>query len=244
MIVTGASAGIGAATARLAASAGYDVAIGYHSDADGARAVAKDVEAAGGRAIIIKADLSKPDDITRFFNEYDAAFSTLDVLINNAGIVDVPVRVEDMDFDRLRRMFDTNLIGPMLIAGQAVRRMSTKHNGRGGSIVNISSVAAKLGSAGQYVDYAASKAAIDIFTKGLADEVAGESIRVNAVRPGLIDTEIHAKGGQPGRAQRLADQVPMKRVGLPQEIAQAALWLCSEQSSYVTGTTLDVSGGR
>lgn len=244
LIVTGASTGIGAATARLAALHNYDVAIGYHSDQQGASRVAKDVETAGGRAVLIHADLSDPDQVDRFFAKFDAAFDHLDGLVNNAGVVDVATRVDQMQPARLRRMFDTNLIGPMLIAGHAVRRMSTAHGGRGGTIVNISSAAARLGAAGLYVDYAAAKAGIDILTKGLSDEVAAEGIRVNGIRPGLIETPIHAKGGQPDRAQKLAAMVPMKRTGKAEEVAEAVLWLLSDAASYVTGTTLDVSGGR
>ncbi len=244
VIVTGASTGIGAAAARLAAKAGYDVAIGYRSDHKGASDTAKAVEAAGGRAQLIQADLSDPHEIDRFFAEFDAAFDHLDALVNNAGVVDLVTRVDQLDHARLRRMFDTNTLGPMLVAGHAVRRMSTAHGGKGGTIVNISSAAARLGSANLYVDYAASKAAIDIFTKGLSDEVAAEGIRVNGIRPGLIETPIHAKGGQPDRAQKLAGMVPMKRTGTAQEVAEAIVWLMSDKASYVTGTTLDVTGGR
>jgi len=243
-IVTGASTGIGAATARLAAKNGYDVAIGYRTDQKGASEVARDVEAAGGRAVLIQADLSDPKEIDRFFKEFDAAFGQLDALVNNAGVVDLATRVDQLDHARLRRMFDTNTIGPMLVAGHAVRRMSTAHGGKGGTIVNTSSAAARLGAGNLYVDYAASKAAIDIFTKGLSDEVAAEGIRVTGIRPGLIETPIHAKGGQPDRAQKLAGMVPMKRTGSAEEVAEAILWLMSDKSSYVTGTTLDVSGGR
>lgn len=244
MIITGASSGIGAATARLAAESGYDLVIGYRSDSDGANGVAHDARSAGAQAHLIQADLSDPAGVEQFFAEFDDRFSRLDVLVNNAGIVDVPARVQDMTYDRLRQMFDTNLIGPILVAGQAVRRMSTEFGHVGGVIVNTSSVAATLGSGGQYVDYAASKAAIDTLTKGLSNEVAEQGIRVVAVRPGLIETPIHAKGGQPGRAQRLSHMVPMKRVGAPAEIAEAILWLSSEKAAYITGTTLDVSGGR
>lgn len=244
LIVTGASTGIGAACARLGAKAGYDVAIGYRSDQKSASEVAADVEAAGGRAHLIQADLSDPEQIDRFFADFDLAFDRLDGLVNNAGIVDVAARVDELDHARLRRMMDTNLIGPMLMAGHAVRRMSTRHGGGGGAIVNLSSAAARMGGAGQYVDYAATKAAIDIFTKGLSDEVATEGIRVTAVRPGIIETPIHGKGGEPDRSERMADVVPMKRAGSADEVAEAILWLLSDQASYVTGTMLDVSGGR
>lgn len=244
LIVTGASTGIGAAAARLAARNGYDVAIGYRTDQKGASEVARDVEAAGGRAVLIQADLSDPDQIERFFAEFDAHFDHLDGLVNNAGVVDVAARVDQMSPDRLRRMLDTNLMGPILVAGQAVRRMSTAKGGNGGAIVNISSAAARLGAGALYVDYAAAKAGIDILTKGLSDEVAAEGIRVAGIRPGLIETPIHGKGGDPDRAQRLAGMVPMKRTGSAEEVAEAILWLLSDKASYVTGTTLDVSGGR
>ncbi len=243
-LVTGASAGIGAASARLLARAGYDIGIGYNSDRTGAEAVARDVEAAGGRAVALQADVGQPSEIERLFAEYDAAFPRLDLLVNNAGIVVPTARVEDMDGARMERLFAVNVTGAFLAAGAAVRRMSTKHGGQGGVIVNMSSAAARLASANQYVDYAASKAAIDILTKGLSDEVAGEGIRVNAIRPGLIETELHAKGGEPGRAERLAHMVPMKRSGSAEEVAEAVVWLASDAASYVTGALLDVGGGR
>jgi len=243
-LVTGASAGIGAATARLAARAGYDLALAYGGNTEGAEAVAAEVRDAGGRAVLFRGDLTDPAWIETLYDEFDAAFPRLDVLVNNAGVVDVAARVEEFTHRRLRRMFDTNLIAPILVAGQAVRRMSTRHGGAGGAIVNVSSVAARLGSGGQYADYAASKAGIDAFTKGLADEVAGEGIRVVALRPGVIETEIHAKGGIPDRAARLASQIPMGRPGTAEECAEAILWLASDKASYVTGTTLDVTGGR
>ena len=243
-IVTGASSGIGAAAARVAARDGYDVAVGYHRDRSGAADTARAVEALGGRAVLLQADLSNPADIDRFFEEFDAAFGQLDALVNNAGVVDIAARVDQMDHARLRRMFDTNLIGPILVAGHAVRRMSTAQGGAGGVIVNISSAAARLGSPNLYVDYAASKAGIDIFTKGLSYEVAAEGIRVTGIRPGLIETPIHAKGGAPERAQTLAGSVPMKRTGSADEVAEAILWLMSDKASYVTGTTIDVTGGR
>lgn len=244
LLVTGASAGIGAAVARLAAARGYDIGIGYNSDRAGAETVAATVETAGGRALLLQADLSQPDGVTALFADFDAAFPRLDGLVNNAGVVDVAQRIEDYTPARLRRMFDTNLTGPFLVAGQAVKRMSTKHGHTGGVIVNISSAAARLGSGGLYVDYAASKAGIDILTKGLSDEVAAEGIRVAGIRPGLILTAIHAKGGAPGRAEKLAHLVPMQRPGTAEEVADCALWLLSDAASYVTGTTIDVSGGR
>ena len=242
LLITGASAGIGAATARLAARQGYDVVVNYNSDSAGAEAVAADVRAAGQKALVIQADVSDPDQIEAMFAAIDAGFGRLDALVNNAGVVDQTAKVTEMTHARLRRMFDINVIGAMLVAKEAVLRMQSQ--GDGGAIVNISSAAARLGSGNQYVDYAMSKAAIDLFTKGLSDEVAADGIRVTAIRPGLIETEIHAKGGEPGRAQRLAHMVPMKREGSAEEVADAILYLLSDQASYITGTCLDVSGGR
>lgn len=243
-LITGASAGIGAASARLLATNGYDIAIGYRSDEAGAQAVARDVEAAGGQAVTIRADVGEPAEIDRMFAEFDAVFARLDALVNNAGIVARTQRIDEMSAERLQQMFAVNLTGAFLVAGHAVRRMSTAKGGHGGGIVNMSSAAARLASPGQYVDYAASKAALDLMTKGLAAEVGAEGIRVNAIRPGLIETEIHAKGGEPGRAQKLAHLVPMKRTGSAEEVAEGVLWLLSDQSSYVTGTFLDIAGGR
>ena len=242
LLITGASAGIGAATARLAATRGYDLALNYNSDRAGAEAVANDAEIAGARTLICQADVADPEQITRMYHEIDNAFGRLDALVNNAGVVDKTARVTELSHDRLRRMFDINVIGAILVAKEAVQRMQAQ--GDGGAIVNISSAASRLGSGGQYVDYAASKAAIDTFTKGLSDEVAGENIRVNSVRPGLIETEIHAKGGEAGRAQRLAHMVPMQRTGSAREVADAVLYLLSDEASYVTGSILEVTGGR
>ncbi len=242
LLITGASAGIGAATARLAARQGYDLALNYRSDHDGAEAVARDCRAAGATVVLCQGDVGNPDDIQRVFADVDSAFGKLDALVNNAGVVDRPARVTDLTHARLRRMFDINVIGAMLVAKEAVLRMQA--HGQGGAIVNVSSAAARLGSANQYVDYAASKAAIDIFTKGLGDEVAADGIRVNALRPGLIETGIHAKGGQPERARHLAPTVPMQRSGSAEEVADGILFLLSDQAAYVTGTTLDVTGGR
>lgn len=242
LLITGASAGIGAATARLAATRGYDLALNYNSDRAGAEAVAIDAEIAGARTLICQADVADPEQIARMYHEIDSAFGRLDALVNNAGVVDKTARVTELSHDRLRRMFDINVIGAILVAKEAVQRMQAQ--GDGGAIVNISSAASRLGSGGQYVDYAASKAAIDTFTKGLSDEVAGENIRVNSVRPGLIETEIHAKGGEAGRAQRLAHMVPMQRTGSAREVADAVLYLLSDEASYVTGSILEVTGGR
>ena len=242
MLITGASAGIGAACARIAAARGYDLALNYRSDDAGAEAVAAACRASGARVVLCKGDVADPGDIAAIYRAVDAEFGRIDALVNNAGVVDQTTKVTDIDHARLRRMFDINVIGAILVAKEAVSRMQKQ--GEGGVIVNISSAAARLGSGNQYVDYAASKAAIDCFTKGLSDEVAADNIRVMAVRPGLIETELHAKGGEPGRADRLAHLVPMKRKGSAEEIARAVLWLCSEEASYVTGSTLDVTGGR
>ena len=202
------------------------------------------IEVLGGRAMALQADVAQEDSVLAMFAAVDAAWGRLDALVNNAGVVDVASRVDAMSVARLRRMFDTNVLGSFVCAREAVLRMSTRHGGRGGSIVNVSSAAARLGSPGQYVDYAASKGAIDTFTVGLSKEVAAEGIRVNAVRPGIIDTEIHASGGEPDRAQLLGAQVPMQRPGSADEVAQAIVWLLGPHASYTTGTLLDVSGGR
>lgn len=240
-LITGASAGIGAACAIQAAHAGYDIVINYNKDRAGADKVADAARHAGARALVVQADVADPDAITSMFDALDAEFGRLDALINNAGIVGPAVRVTELTHDRLRRLFDVNVIGAILVARAAVQRMEPA---RSGVIVNLSSVASRLGSANQYVDYAATKGAIDTFTKGLADEVAPHGIRVVGVAPGVIDTDIHAKGGQPDRAARLAPTLPMGRVGTADEVANAVLWLMSDRASYVTGTTLDVSGGR
>lgn len=240
-LITGASAGIGAACVRLGA-ADYDFVLAYRSDLGGANAAKTAVEAAGGTAITVQGDVANPEDIARIYQAADDAFGRVDVLINNAGIVDQTAKLTDIDHARLTRMMNVNVIGAMLVAKEAVTRMQAQ--GTGGVIINISSAAARLGSGNQYIDYAASKAAIDTFTKGLSDEVAPDGIRVMSVRPGLIDTELHAKGGEPGRAQKLAHMVPMRREGSAEEVAKAILWLASDGASYVTGSTLDVTGGR
>jgi glucose 1-dehydrogenase len=243
LLITGASSGIGAATARLAAP-DWDLALGYNSNRDGVEAVADTCRGAGARVLIHQGDLSRPEAVESMFAAVDAAFGRLDGLVNNAGIVHRAQRVDEYDAARVERLVATNLTGPILVAGAAVRRMSTRHGGAGGGIVNISSVAARLTAPGQYVDYAATKGAIDVLTKGLALEVAGEGIRVNAIRPGIIETPIHGKGGDAERVERLAPQIPMGRPGSAEEVARAVLWLLSEAASYVTGDVMDVTGGR
>ena len=244
LLITGASRGIGAATARLAAQRGWDVAINYTRDATAAEAVAADVRAAGRRALVLQGDVGVEADVLALFAAIDREWGALQGLVNNAGVVDVAARVDAMSAARIERMFAINVFGTMWCAREAVRRMSTTHGGAGGLIVNLSSAAARLGSAGQYVDYAAAKGAIDAFTLGLAREVATEGIRVNAVRPGIIETDIHASGGQPGRAAQMAPLVPMQRAGSAEEVAQAIVWLLSADSSYTTGSVVDVTGGR
>lgn len=244
LLVTGASRGIGAATALLAASRGYAVAVNYTAHSLAADEVVRQIRAQGGTAIAVQADVANEAQVLAMFEKVDAKLGRLTALVNNAGVVDTTQRVDEQSLARWRRMFEINVFGSMLCAREAVRRMSTRHGGAGGAIVNVSSVAATLGAAGQYVDYAAAKGAVDVFTLGLAREVASEGIRVNAVRPGVIDTEIHASGGQPGRAQRLAPQIPMHRPGTAQEIANAIVWLLSDEASYATGSILDVTGGR
>ena len=244
VVITGGSRGIGRATALAAAARGFRVVIGYASNKEAADEVVAKIEASNGKAIAVKCDVGSEADILAIFKAADA-FGTLGALVNNAGIVGKSgVRVDEMSADRIQRTMTVNITGSILCAREAVKRMSTKHGGKGGVIINISSVAAKLGSANTYVDYAASKGAIDSFTVGLAQEVANEGIRVAGIRPGLIDTDIHASGGEPDRAHRLAHMVPMKRVGVAEEIANAVVWLLSDEASYITGATLDVSGGR
>ncbi len=243
-LVTGGSRGIGAATCLLAAKRGFAVAVNYAANATAANAVVAQIHASGGKAIAVQGDVALEADILRMFNTVDEQLGRLTALVNNAGVVDVASRVEAMSAARLKRMFDINIVGSFLCAREAVLRMSTKHGGAGGAIVNLSSAAARLGGGGQYVDYAASKGAIDTFTTGLAKELATEGIRVNAVRPGIIDTEIHASGGQPDRARQLAPLVPMQRPGSSAEVAEAIVWLMTDASSYCTGTFIDVAGGR
>ena len=242
-VITGGSRGIGRATAIAAASRGFRICVGYASNQAAAKTVVSDIEAKNGKAIAVKCDVGNEGDIVALFKAADE-FGTLGALINNAGIIGPTSRVDEMSAERIQRMMAVNVTGSILCAREAVKRMSTRHGGSGGVIINLSSVAAKLGSPNTYVDYAASKGAIDSFTIGLGYEVAGEGIRVAAIRPGLIDTEIHASGGEPDRAQRLSQMVPMKRVGTAEEIANAIVWLMSEEASYVTSAILDVSGGR
>ncbi|OIQ77528.1 glucose 1-dehydrogenase 1 [mine drainage metagenome] len=243
LIVTGGNRGIGAATARLAARAGYSVCLSYRSHSQEAAAVVADIEARGGQAIAVAADVAREADVVRLFQQADA-LGPLRALVNNAGILEPQARVEDLSAERLARVFAVNVIGSFVCAREAVRRMSTRHGGGGGAIVNVSSAASRLGSPGEYVDYAASKGAIDTFTIGLAKEVAAEGIRVNAVRPGVIHTDIHASGGEPDRVERVKAGVPMQRGGQPKEVAQAMMWLLSDAASYCTGSIVDVSGGR
>lgn len=244
LLITGGSRGIGAATALLAAQRGYAVAVNYTSNEEAADDVVRQIRASGGNAITVQANVAIESQVLAMFDKIDDTLGRLTALVNNAGVVDVAARVDEMSVTRLKRMFDINVLGGFLCAREAVLRMSTRHGGAGGAIVNVSSVAARLGGASQYVDYAASKGAIDAFTVGLAKEVALEGIRVNAVRPGIIETDIHASGGQPERAHQMAPMVPMHRPGSALEVAQAIVWLLSAESSYTTGALLDVTGGR
>ncbi|MES2879056.1 MAG: SDR family oxidoreductase [Pseudomonadota bacterium] len=243
-LITGGSRGIGAATALLAAQQGYAVAVNYTANEAAANGIVQQIRASGGQAIAVQADVAQEAQVLAMFATIDAQLGRLTALVNNAGVVDVAARVDEMSVARLKRMFDINVVGSIVCAREAVKRMSPRHGGAGGAIVNVSSVAARLGGAGQYVDYAASKGAIESFTVGLAKEVIQEKIRVNAVQPGIIETEIHASGGQPGRVQQMAPLLPMQRAGTAQEVAQAIMWLLSDAASYTTGTLLDVSGGR
>lgn len=244
MIITGGSRGIGAATARLAAQRGYDVCINYQRDEAAAEQVAGEVRAAGQRALVVRGDVASEADVLQLFETTDRELGTLSVLLNNAGIVGHSQRVDEMDAARIQRMFAINVTGSFYCAREAVRRMSTRHTGHGGSIINMSSRASVLGSPNEYIDYAASKAAIDTLTLGLSKEVGGEGIRVNAVRPGLIYTDIHASGGKPNRVNDMLGGVPMQRGGTAEEVAEAVLWLASDACNYCTGTFIEVSGGR
>ena len=244
LLVTGGSRGIGAATARLAAARGYDVCVNYRINKDAASRVVADVEAAGRRGLAVAADVSIEADVVRLFEACDGRLGRLDALVNNAAILDKQMRLEAMDAARITRVLATNVVGPFICAREAVRRMSTKYGGRGGAIVNVSSGASRLGSPNEYVDYAASKGALDTMTTGLAKEVAAEGIRVNTVRAGHIYTDLHASGGEPDRVERVKSLVAMKRGGQPEEIARAILWLLSDESSFTTGAFLDVAGGN
>lgn len=244
VLVTGGSRGIGAATCRLAASRGYAVCLSYRTRADAAAGVVAHIEAAGGTALAVRADVSVEADVVRLFETCDRALGTVGALVNNAAVLETQAPVVDIDRDRLLRVFETNVFGAFACAREAVRRMSRRHGGEGGAIVNVSSVVARLGAGGEYVDYAASKGALDAMTKGLAHEVASEGIRVNGVRPGYIYTDMHASGGESGRVDRVKDGLPLKRGGTPEEVAHAILWLLSDESSFTTGSFVEVAGGR
>jgi NAD(P)-dependent dehydrogenase (short-subunit alcohol dehydrogenase family) len=244
VLITGASRGIGASVARLAVARGYDVCVNFHSNQRAADGVVNEVEALGRRAIAVQADMASEADIARLFEVSERELGPVTALVNNAGILEKQSRLDAMTWDRWERVFRTNVFGVFAASREAVKRMSTRHGGAGGVIVNLSSIAARLGAPNEYVDYAASKAAVDAMTIGLAKEVAGEGIRVNAVRPGIILTDIHASGGEADRAARVAPSVPMKRAGEPEEVAETVLWLMSDEASYVTGALIDVTGGR
>ncbi len=244
LLITGGSRGIGAATALLAARRGFAVAVNYSANSLAADEVVRQIRASGGKAITVQADVAVEAQVVAMFEKVDAKLGRLNALVNNAGVVDAASRVDEMSVQRIRRMFDINVLGSFVCAREAIQRMSTRHGGAGGAIVNVSSVAARLGGPNQYVDYAASKGAIDTFTVGLAKEVALEGIRVNAVRPGIIETDIHASGGQPDRAREMAPLVPMQRAGSAEEVAKAIVWLLTDDASYTTGALLDVAGGR
>lgn len=244
VIVTGGSRGIGAETAKLAASHGYSVCINYVSDEAAALSVVQSISDQGGKAIAVAADISIEKDVQRLFDQAEQALGPLTALVNNAGVLLPQKQLRDMTVERITQVFSVNVTGSFICAREAVRRMSTQSGGQGGAIVNVSSIAAKLGAPHEYIDYAASKAAIDTMTVGLAKEVAGESIRVNAVRPGIINTDIHASGGEPNRVERVAPSIPLKRAGEPTEVASAIMYLLSDEASYITGAILDVSGGR
>lgn len=244
MLVTGGSRGIGAATARLAAARGFAVCVNYLQNREAAEAIVGDIRQQGGAAVAVQADVSREEEVVRLFEAVDGSFGPITALVNNAGILERQARVEEMTAERVRTVLTTNVVSAFVCAREAVRRMSVRRGGTGGSIVNVSSVAARLGAPGEYVDYAASKAALDAFTVGLSQEVAADGIRVNGVRPGFIYTDIHARGGEPGRVDRVKEFVPMRRGGQPAEVAEAILWLVSDAASYTTGTFIEVSGGR
>ena len=244
LLITGASRGIGAATAILSAKAGWDIVVNYTQNKAAAQALCAQLESLGAKTLCIQADVGDEAQILKMFADIDSHFGGLNGLVNNAGVVDMTSKVVDMGWERLERMMRINILGTIACSREAIKRMSTEHGGKGGSIVNLSSVAAKIGGASNYVDYAASKGAIDSFTIGLSREIASQGIRVNAVRPGIIDTEIHASGGQPDRAKDSAGVVPMQRAGTAEEVGKAIVWLLSEDASYTTGAILDVSGGR
>ncbi|WP_027912406.1 MULTISPECIES: SDR family oxidoreductase [Pseudomonas] len=244
ILITGGGRGIGAATAMLAAEQGYDVVLTYIADQASALAVAEQVEARGARALAVRADNADPAQIAELFATVDLRFGRIDVLVNNASILAQQSRLEDLGFERMQRIFAVNTLGPMLCAQQATRRMAYRYGGRGGTVINISSASARLGSPNEYVDYAASKGAVETFTTGYAKEVAREGIRVNCVRPGHIYTQMHASGGEPGRVDRVKETIPMGRGGQPEEVARAILWLAGPDASFVTGTFLDVTGGK
>lgn len=244
MLITGASRGIGAATARLAAGQGYRVVINYQRNRETAETLVESIATAGGEALAVQADVADEAQVRRLFTEIDARFGRLDVLVNNAGMLEQQMRLERMSLERWQRVFATNVYGSFLCSREAIARMSTRQGGHGGAIVNVSSIAARLGAPEEYIDYAAAKGAVDSMTVGLAKELAADGIRVNAVCPGVIDTEIHASGGEPQRVARVAASIPLGRGGQAEEVAEAILWLASEQASYTTGSLLDVSGGR
>ncbi|MDH2077034.1 glucose 1-dehydrogenase [Pseudomonas atacamensis] len=244
ILITGGSRGVGAATARLAAAQGYDVAISYVANESAALEVVADIEELGRKGLAVRADSADPEQVAELFSAIDRSFGRIDVLVNNAGVLAKQSRMEDLSFERMQRIFAVNALGPILCAQQAVKRMSLRHGGTGGVVINISSASARLGSPNEYVDYAASKGALETFTIGFAKEVAREGIRVNCIRPGHIYTDMHASGGEPGRVDRVKESIPMGRGGQPEEVARAILWLASAEASFVTGTFLDVTGGK
>ncbi|WP_234572513.1 SDR family oxidoreductase [Rhodohalobacter sp. 614A] len=244
LIITGGSRGIGAATARLAATQDYAICINYFKNRKAATAIVNEITSNGGQAIAVAADVAKESDVTKMFQTVDQELGTVTSLVNNAGILETQCRVDEITADRINRILSVNVTGSFLCCREAIRRMSSRHKGKGGAIVNVSSAASRLGSPGEYVDYAASKGAVDSLTIGLSKEVAAENIRVNAVRPAFIYTDIHASGGEPNRVDRVKESIPMKRGGQPEEVARTILWLLSEEASYVTGTFVDLSGGK